>query len=135
MDRIIVGSSNVYRFYRPELYKDFRTYNVARCTDIVTFKGVMDNLKEEESGVIVSVLKNFLDRSIENGGGNKAVLTNLGETIATFVGIIKAAAIRFPTTRFSIADPIKRPKNPQYQNHFEDIIQSVGDAVDRKSVV
>ena len=129
MDRIIVGSSNVYRFYRPELYKDFKTYNVARCTDIVTFKAVMDNLEEEESGVIVSVLENFLDRSIEKGGGNEAVLINLGETIATFVGIIKAAAIRFPTTRFSIADPIKRPKNPQYQNHFEDIIQSVGDAV------
>jgi len=129
MDRIIVGSSNVYRFYRPELYKEFKTYNVARCTDIVTFKAVMDNLEEEENGVIVSVLENFLNRSIDLGGGNEAVLTNLGETIATFVGIVKSAATRFPNTRFSIADPIKRPKNPQYQIHFEDIIQSVGDAV------
>ena len=129
MDRIIVGSSNVYRFYRPELYKDFKTYNVARCTDIVTFRAIMDNLEAEENGVIVSVLENFLERSIEGGCGNEAVLNNLGETIASYMAIITSAATRFPNTRFSIAEPIKRPKSVMYQNHFEDIVKSFVEAV------
>ncbi len=69
MDRILVGSSNVYRFYRPELYKEFTTYNVARCTDIISFKAVMENLEESETGVVVSVIENFLSRWIEGGAG------------------------------------------------------------------
>jgi hypothetical protein len=69
MDRIFVGSSNVYRFYRPELYTEFKTYNVDRCTDIISFRAIMENLEESESGVVVSVLENFLERSIQGGGG------------------------------------------------------------------
>jgi hypothetical protein len=77
MDRVLIGSSNVYRFYRPELYKDFKTYNVARCTDITTFKAIMDNLGEEESGVVVSVLENFLERSIVGKMETEAVLEGM----------------------------------------------------------
>jgi hypothetical protein len=129
MDRIFVGSSNVYRFYRPELYKEFTTYNVARCTDIILFKAVMENLEESETGVVVSVIKNFLSRSIEGGAGAEAVLVNFGETIDSFMSIVKAAATRLPNSRFALADPIKRPKIIQYQNHFEDIIQAFSEAV------
>ena len=129
MDRIFVGSSNVYRFYRPELYKEYKTYNVARCTNIVSFRAIMENLEESESGVVISVLENFLEKSIIGGAGNEAVLYNFGSTIEFFMAIVKLAAIGLPNSRFALAEPIKRPKNPQYQNHFEDIIKAFSEAV------
>jgi hypothetical protein len=129
MDRIFVGSSNVYRFYRPELYKEYKTYNVARCTDIISFRAIMENLEESESGVVVSVLENFLERSIQGGAGEEAVFNNFGETIKTFMQIVKAAATRLPNSRFSLAEPIKRPKIIQYQNNFDAITKAFSEAV------
>ena len=117
-----MGSSNVYRFYRPDLYKDFNTYNVVRCTDIVTFKAVMDNLRESEFGVVVSVIENFLERSIVGETETEAVLLGMGDTMDQFMKIIKSTATRLGKSKFAIAEPIKRPKNEKYQELFNDII-------------
>ena len=130
MDRVLIGSSNVYRFYRPELYKDFKTYNVARCTDITTFKAIMDNLGEEESGVVVSVLENFLERSIVGETETEAVLEGMGNTLKEFMKIVKELASRLPNSKFILADPIKRPKCVPYQSHFEDITLAFGESFD-----
>jgi hypothetical protein len=127
MDRIIVGSSNVYRFYRPELYKDYKTYNVVRCTDIVTFKAVMENMVDGECGVAVSVLENFVERSIIGETETEAVLTGLGETLAEFMGVIKVVASCLPKSKFIIAEPIKRPKNEAYQANYEAILTAFGE--------
>jgi hypothetical protein len=127
MDRIIVGSSNVYRFYRPELYKDYKAYNVVRCTDIITFKAVMENMAEGECGVVVSVLENFLERSIVGETEKEAVLSGLGETMLEFMRIIKTTASRLPKSKFIIAEPIKRPKNESYQANFENILTAFGE--------
>jgi sulfur carrier protein ThiS len=130
MDRVIIGSSNVYRFYRPELYKDFKTYNVARCTDLTTFKAIMENLGVEETGVVVSVLENFLERSIVGETETEALLEGMGNTMTEFMKIVRNAASRLPNSKFILADPIKRPKCAPYQEHFEDILLAFGEGFD-----
>ncbi len=129
MERVIIGSSNVYRFYKTDLYKDnYNTYNMVRCTDVVTFKAIVDNLEENESEVVVSVLENFLERSVGDEKSEENLLTSLGESVDNFMKIIKAAAKRNPNSKFAIAEPITRPKKIWYQQNYDNIITAFNES-------
>jgi len=115
MERVIIGSSNVYRFYKPDLYKDFNSYNMVRCTDAVTLKAITDNLEENEAEVIVSVLENFLERSVLDETCEEDLYDSLGETIRSFMSTIYNVAKRYPNTKFAIAEPILRRHHHNFQ--------------------
>ncbi len=119
MSNILIGSSNVFRFYRREVYKEFKDYNVVRCTDINNFDATMTSLEPEDKEVVISVIENFLEKSARNEESDEGFLTKLGETVDLYVRIITEAATRLPGTRFAVADPIMRPKIEWYQKNFE----------------
>ena len=129
MSRLLIGSSNVYRHYRASAYKKYPECAMIRCVDFESFSAQLVGLDSCETEVIISVLENFLEKSIQGGAGNEVLLDNFGSTIESFMASVRSAAIRLPNSRFSLAEPIKRPKNPQYQNHFEDIIKAFSEAV------
>jgi hypothetical protein len=129
MERVIIGSSNVYRFYRPEVFKDFKQYNMVRCTDIVTFKAVVENLEAEENEVIISVLENFLERSVGAERSEEGIWLRSGETLQAFTQIIKEASTRLPNTKFVLADPITRPKLAWYQEKFDTFNDAIGEGI------
>jgi hypothetical protein len=130
MERVIIGSSNVYRFYKTDLYKEFNAYNMVRCTDVVTFKAIAENLEENESEVIVSVLENFLERSVGEDTSEENLFTSLGLAIQNFMKIIGSAAKRLPNSKFAIAEPIQRPKREWYQQKYDDIITAFNESFD-----
>jgi hypothetical protein len=130
MERVIIGSSNVYRFYKTDLYKEFNAYNMVRCTDVVTFKAIVENLEENESEVIVSVLENFLERSVGEDTSEENLFTSLGLAIQNFMKIIGSAAKRLPNSKFAIAEPIQRPKREWYQQKYDDIITAFNESFD-----
>jgi len=128
MERVIIGSSNVYRFYKPDLFKEFNSYNMVRCTDAVTFKAITDNLEENEAEVIVSVLENFLERSVLDETCEEDLYDSLGEVIRSFMSTIYNLAKKFPNTKFAIAEPILRPQKVWYQQNFDDIITTFNES-------
>jgi hypothetical protein len=130
MERLIIGSSNVYRFYRPDTFKQFKNYNMVRCTDIVTFRALTENLEENESEVVISVIENFLERSVKDETTEEAILTSLGETIDAFLQIIKDASTRLPNSKFAIAEPIKRPKMDWYQKNLDDVQRTIKEGIE-----
>jgi hypothetical protein len=121
MDKVLIGSSNVYRFYRPDVFKDYKTYNMVRCTDLVTFRAIVNNLEANESEVVISVLENFVERAVGQSKSDEEIWTNSGEVLTSFIDTVKDAARRLPGTKFALADPIIRPKLNWYQKIFDDL--------------
>jgi len=129
MNRVIIGSSNVYRFYKSELYKDYNAYTMARCTDIKSFDAIMTNLEPNDTEVVISVLENFLDKAGRNETTEEGWCTMLGETFLEFNRIVKSAAIMKPDAKFVIIEPIKRPSLDWYQRMYEDILTTFAESI------
>jgi hypothetical protein len=130
MYRVLIGSSNVTRFYKPELYKDFSKYLVIKCTDIESFRACTTNLGEEDSEIVISVIENFLEKSARDEANTEGWATKMGEIFNRFAKIIKEASERMPKTKFVIAYPITRPKIKWYQGLFDDITQTFKESLE-----
>jgi hypothetical protein len=83
----LIGSSNVYRFYKPELFKDNRVYNMIKCTRKESFLATMSEF--EEGNVVVSIFENLIvdAASKESGDQKEAVWSKL---LTEVIGAIKA---------------------------------------------
>ena len=60
MERILIGSSNINRFYKPEAFKDHKPYIMVKSTKFEHFKVKMDGLEKGKKQVVVLVIENFL---------------------------------------------------------------------------
>ena len=69
MSRILIGSSNVYRFYSAEKYSSYKPYNLVRCVNIETYRARMGCIDPKEKLIIVSVLEKFLGGCSQKCGG------------------------------------------------------------------
>ena len=63
ISRIIVGSSNVRRFYSVSKFNDFQPYKVEFCTVVRMFEVTMDTIVDD-SRVIVSVVETSLKKPL-----------------------------------------------------------------------
>jgi len=122
MNRVIIGSSNVYRYYNKATYTDYNDYILLKCVHIKSFEVILATLGKDDKEVIVSVLENFLDRAGSGETTEEGYLLKLGETMEEYGRIIGESSMRNPGTKFSIVDPIWRPKLEWYQNLYDDII-------------
>lgn len=122
MNRVLIGSSNVYRHYKSGTFKDYNKYILVKCVDIKSFEAIMSNLGRPDKEVIVSVLENFLDRAGSLETTQEGYLLTLGRVFDEYQRIIGEAAVRNPASKFSIVDPIWRPKLEWYQGMYDDII-------------
>jgi hypothetical protein len=48
MAHILIGSSNLCQFYKPETFRDYKPYIKVKSTNIEYFKVKMDNLEIEK---------------------------------------------------------------------------------------
>jgi hypothetical protein len=108
MANILVGSSNVARFYKVDKFKDFRQYNFSRCTTMDTFKATMTEL--EEGVAIISVFENIIvdaAKGLKNEGDeiNNAIF----KSIDAVLDLISATADRMPETKLAVVTPLRRP--------------------------
>jgi len=124
ISRIIIGSSNVYRFYNQETYKDFNKYTLVKCTDIESFRATVENLGTNDSEVVISVIENFLERAARDEDSTEGWTMKMGESLDRFMRILKDSTKRLPKTKFVVAHPITRPKCVWYQDLFDDITTS-----------
>ena len=60
---------------------------------------------------------------------DEGYLLRLGETMVEYGRIIRESAMRNPATKFSIIDPIWRPKLAWYQNLYDNIIPTCKETI------
>jgi hypothetical protein len=62
MANLLVGSSNVARFYEMAIFKQYREYKLVKCTNGTAFEAHMENLTYSK---MISVVENFLADKVE----------------------------------------------------------------------
>ena len=115
MANILVGSSNVARFYKVDRFKDFRQYNMAKCTTMESFKATMSEM--EEGTAIISVFENIIvdaakNLLTDNAAMEKAILESIDEVL----NIVKSVAEKTPNTKIAVVTPLERPAIGWFQD-------------------
>ena len=118
MANILIGSSNVARFYKIDKFKDFRQYNMAKCTTIESFRATISEL--EERVAIISIFENLIVDAAKNldkddSALEKAILLSINEVMA----LVKTTAERMPGTKIGIVTPLARPSIKWFQGKFD----------------
>jgi hypothetical protein len=118
MSRILIGSSNVKRFYAKQ--RNQPDYRLEFATVFRAFEVAIEMVKDEDK-VIVSVLENFIEKAVdraEDGEKKKAMSDMIESYMKKFVEIAK----KVPSAKFALAYPILRPAHDWMTNN-EDLIR------------
>ena len=120
MSRILIGSSNVNRFYSPEKFREYKPYTMVKCCNVETYRARMECIDPKEKLVIVSVVENILVDAVK-GAPDEKFDEIICDTMKNFIIVLKTAAEGSPSTRFAMVNPILRPAIPWYMENFDAI--------------
>ena len=60
MANLLIGSSNLARFYKHDTFKDFKQYQMMKCTTMDSFTALMMEVEDGKNNIIISVLENII---------------------------------------------------------------------------
>ena len=130
-ERVLIGSSNIFRFYKPSDFTEVPDYHLIKCTRISAIMGQMKALEKENKLVVVSVIENFLADAAKAGEQEDPenyrdnfdeILSN---AIQEYVDVVKEAATRLPETIILLVKPILRPALNWFDLNFDEICQDL----------
>ena len=122
IDTLIIGSSNVSRFY-PDVDPKWREdMKFVKCTKIEVFKAILDDTNAEK--IIISVVENFLADAVEVllVKGKEEVEKAIDVAMKEYLEIVQVAADKRPNVKFALVEPMRRPALPWYETKLEDIV-------------
>ena len=64
MSNLLIGSSNIARFYKADSFTKFRPYTLSRCTEYNSFKAIMD--ESTDKNFVISVVENFVCNRVKS---------------------------------------------------------------------
>jgi len=117
MSRIIVGSSNVRRFYSHSRFKAYQPYKMELCTVFRMFEVTMESIPAD-ARVIISVVENFIEKEITQEGDKD---DHLKKAMGKFMEVVVKAAKKNEGARLVVAYPILRPGNGWMTDNEEKI--------------
>ena len=109
MWRQLIGSSNVYRVYEHDSFKDYPEYEMVKCTKKEVFKTALDNLKEGGGEIIISVLENFLCDEVKGITDPSAMNDALEKMIKEYLALVRDVAEKRPDVKFALTQITLRP--------------------------
>ena len=130
-ERVLIGSSNIFRFYKPADFTEVPDYHLIKCTRISAFMGQMKALEKENKLVVVSVIENFLADAAKAGEQEdpENYRDNFDDipsnAIQEYVDVVKEAATRLPETTILLVKPILRPALNWFDLNFDEICQDL----------
>jgi hypothetical protein len=119
MSNLLIGSSNVARFFDAKAHTTAREYNMIKCTNIDAFMTHMDGIGSNCEMVLISVIENFLVDKVGNKTDEIDLLVD--DCVKTFLNSVAKASLRLPATKFGLVMPIGRPAVTWFQNRIGDI--------------
>jgi hypothetical protein len=120
MARILIGSSNIRRFYPCDQTSDYPKYKVEAATLQRAFEITIESIPDDAK-VVISVLENFIEKEVNiKPAGEKE--TAMKKVMQSVVAAVVASARQRRGARFALAYPILRPKN-EWMTENEDVIR------------
>ena len=129
MWRQLIGSSNVYRVYEHDSFKDYPEYEMVKCTKKEVFKTALDNLKEGKGEIIISVLENFLCDEVKGITDPSAMNDALEKIIKEYLALVKDAAEKRPDVKFALTQITLRPLHQWYMDCHDAFCKNLGEGV------
>ncbi len=120
MARILIGSSNIRRFYPCDQTSDYPKYKVEAATLQRAFEITIESVPDDAK-VVISVLENFIEKevNIKPAGEKEAAMKKVMQSV---VAAVVASARQRRGARFALAYPILRPKH-EWMTENEDVIR------------
>jgi hypothetical protein len=125
MSNILIGSSNIARFYKAESFTKFRPYTLSRCTEYNSFQAIMD--ESTDKSFVISVVENFLCNRVKSDEDDIAQIVE--EVSSDFLETVRKTAIRLPDSRFAVVMPLQRPALDWYQNNLQELRSFIEDGL------
>jgi hypothetical protein len=109
MARILIGSSNIRRFYPCDQTNEYLKYKVEAATLKRAFEVTLEAIPSDAK-VVISVLENFIEKevNIETEGEKEKTMKRV---IQQVVAAVVTSARKNKEARFAMAYPILRPNN------------------------
>ena len=121
MSRLLIGSSNVYRFYKLLTIKDYNPYKMVCCTNIDVWNVALDDIKFEKGEVIVSVIENLICDALTGVTDPEVRKITIEDVVGSFMAQVKTTAQKNPGIKFALAIPMLRPKHKWYEESYESL--------------
>ena len=133
MARLLIGSSNVYRFHKLLTNTDHKPYTMVCCTNQEVWNVAVEDINFEKGEVIISVIENLICDAVAEVTNVEARNITIEDVIGSFMSQIKEMAQKKPEIKFALALPMLRPKHGWYKHQhrkffdfFIDSIRAMG---------
>ena len=117
MSNLLIGSSNINRHFKATDFPNSRQYKMVKCTQMPGFTSYMENLKDDNEAVLISVFENFVVDAV--GADTVEPESHIDKCIMEFLGTINSSATRLPKTKFGVVMPLRRPALLWYQQRLD----------------
>ena len=119
MTTIVIGSSNLKRFL-PDLDEKLRkSISMQKCTTMDTFKLRMSELDDDDRGIVISVIENFVCDTVGEAKEEKVIEARMTKALEEFVEVLKETATNLKRSKFVVVEPMKRPGVKWYNDKIE----------------
>ena len=119
--KLIVGSSNIQRFFDPKKQEGI---GLIKCVRVEEFRVRMALLAKELEVVAVSVIENFLCDAIgaqPDMSDRASFDRKISAVCQEFVDTIRSCATGLPNTVFLVAKPLSRPRHKWFMEYYDQI--------------
>ena len=136
MSRIIMGSSNMARFYPNKKFQQYGNYEMAKTCNYEVFKARMTILDESCKIVIIQVIENLLEDAVKANVAvdgtiqADALINTITGAIRIVMDNVKTSAMALPGTKYFMVMPIIRPAVSWFTDNFEIIYKDYGEKIE-----
>jgi len=116
MANLLIGSSNLARFYKPEKFNKFGTYQMMKCTTMDSFTAMLGEIEESNGKVIISVFENIISDAAAPAKGEDDRKELIKEAIDKVLSLIESTSTKLPVSKFCIIMPLLRPALEWYKD-------------------
>jgi hypothetical protein len=128
----LIGSSNVYRFYKPDRFKERKAYNMIKCTRLESFLATM--LEFDEGNVVISIFENLIVDAAAKVPGDQ-VEKEWSNVLTKVLDVIKVEANRKPSSKWAVVMPMMRPSIKWYNESLEQFKGHIRKELDKDSLI
>ena len=134
MANLLIGSSNIYRFYKLVAKNDPKPYKMICCTNLDVWNTTIDDIRMGKGRVIISVIENLICDAMVEVTDPKARKIVMEDVVGSFLAQVKKSASENPGVKFALVQPMSRPKHTWYTELHEDMRKLYTDSIKEMGV-